>query len=58
MYKVAKQAQMRNYYTSVPCGVCPVSSQCCEGGIISPASCEYMAHWLAVSPDEVDSGGW
>lgn len=28
-----------------------VSSQCCEGGIISPTSCLYITKWLAVPDD-------
>jgi hypothetical protein len=28
-----------------------VSSQCCEGGIISPASCVYITKWLSVPDD-------
>lgn len=33
-------------FTSVPCGVCPVFDQCCDGGLISPATCEYYNKWL------------
>jgi len=30
-----------------PCGVCPVSDQCRDGGPISPSKCIYMKDWLA-----------
>ena len=45
-YKVCKEVMAPNYLTSAPCGVCPVSAQCTEGGEISPATCEYMKNWL------------
>eukprot|EP00596_Hydrurales_sp_CCMP1899_P002715 CAMPEP_0119035672 /NCGR_PEP_ID=MMETSP1177-20130426/2852_1 /TAXON_ID=2985 /ORGANISM="Ochromonas sp, Strain CCMP1899" /LENGTH=271 /DNA_ID=CAMNT_0006994297 /DNA_START=86 /DNA_END=898 /DNA_ORIENTATION=- len=31
MYKVSKSINPPNFLTETPCGVCPVSSQCCEG---------------------------
>lgn len=58
MYKASKQARLKNNYTSIPCGICPVVSQCCEGGIISPSTCEYMTHWLSISPEDMENGGW
>ena len=30
----------------VPCLNCPVISQCVEGGLISPITCEYLQKWL------------
>jgi DNA-directed RNA polymerase III subunit RPC6 len=30
----------------VPCLNCPVISQCVEGGLISPTTCEYLQKWL------------
>ena len=33
-------------FTSVPCGLCPVSSECQEGGVISPQTCVYYDRWL------------
>lgn len=45
-YKVALDTFPPNYFTSAPCGICPVSSQCTEGGVISPNTCEYMKMWL------------
>lgn len=30
----------------VPCGVCPIISECCDEGAISPSSCQYMKQWL------------
>eukprot|EP00879_Flechtneria_rotunda_P027217 GHRR01029118.1.p1 GENE.GHRR01029118.1~~GHRR01029118.1.p1 ORF type:complete len:143 (-),score=24.35 GHRR01029118.1:334-762(-) len=32
--------------TSIPCGVCPVIDQCCEGGQVSPQACVYYQAWL------------
>lgn len=32
--------------TSVPCGVCPVFTECHEGGAISPEKCEYYSSWF------------
>lgn len=36
--------------TKIPCGVCPVFTECHEGGLVSPESCEYYAKWL----DQID----
>mmetsp|Transcript_8850 Transcript_8850/g.25517 ORF Transcript_8850/g.25517 Transcript_8850/m.25517 type:complete len:282 (-) Transcript_8850:212-1057(-) len=33
-------------FTSMPCGVCPVFSQCTPDGPISPANCMYFDKWL------------
>eukprot|EP01031_Cornospumella_fuschlensis_P026414 gene26414-31917_t len=33
-------------YTNIPCGRCPVLTQCTEGGLISPATCVYFEDWL------------
>ena len=52
-FKISRQIVPPNYFTSTPCGVCPVISQCCEGGNISPSSCEYMKAWLEM-PNESD----
>lgn len=32
--------------TSVPCGVCPVFSECRPGGLVSPSTCVYYEKWL------------
>lgn len=32
--------------TSVPCGTCPVFSECHDGGVISPQTCVYYDKWL------------
>lgn len=58
MYKVSKATKLTNHYTSMPCGMCPLVSQCCEGGVISPSTCEYMTHWLSVSQADVALGDW
>ena len=47
-YKPAKDFSSYNHLTETPCGVCPVISQCCEGGLISPSTCPYLgvdAEW-------------
>jgi len=31
---------------AMPCGVCPVAKQCKVGGLVSPATCEYLDKWL------------
>ena len=41
-----------NWLTSAPCGVCPVASRCCEGGIISPQTCEYFKRWIETTPEQ------
>ncbi len=46
MYKASKSLRTPHHLTDTPCGVCPVMSQCCEGGIVSPAGCPYMTAWL------------
>ncbi|PRW59184.1 DNA-directed RNA polymerase III subunit RPC6 [Chlorella sorokiniana] len=33
-------------FTSIPCGVCPVFTECVEGGKISPQTCVYYQSWL------------
>lgn len=33
-------------FTAIPCGVCPVMDQCCEGSQISPQTCVYYQTWL------------
>jgi DNA-directed RNA polymerase III subunit RPC6 len=35
-----------NALGEVPCGACPVESECRVGGIVSPESCVYMDKWL------------
>lgn len=42
MLSIPKQSA----FTSVPCGVCPVFSQCTIDGPISPATCVYFNRWL------------
>jgi DNA-directed RNA polymerase III subunit RPC6 len=37
----------RTPFTSVPCGVCPVFSECHEGGAISPEQCQYYTKWFS-----------
>ncbi|GAX75508.1 hypothetical protein CEUSTIGMA_g2951.t1 [Chlamydomonas eustigma] len=33
-------------FTSIPCGTCPVLSECKEGGLISPQTCVYFDKFL------------
>lgn len=35
-----------DYLTEMPCGRCPVVTQCSETGVICPATCEYYNDWL------------
>ncbi len=32
--------------TMTPCGVCPVFSECHDGGLVSPQTCVYYDKWL------------
>jgi hypothetical protein len=47
-----KNAKMYNlifpYFYSISM---TVSSQCCEGGVISPTTCVYITNWLAIPED-------
>ena len=52
MYKVSKNMNPPDHLTEVPCGVCPVISQCTEGGVISPITCVYLTQWLDMSPED------
>ena len=51
-YKLSKEITIPNHLTEVPCGVCPVSHKCYDGGEISPQTCEYMTTWLESSIKE------
>lgn len=46
VYKVVSMDATYSNFTSVPCAVCPVFNDCCEGGEVSPQTCEYLTHWL------------
>jgi DNA-directed RNA polymerase III subunit RPC6 len=52
MYKASKMIRTPNYLTETPCGVCPVVSQCCDGGVVSPATCPYMTQWLDMNQEQ------
>ena len=45
-YKIASPFFAPNHLAQTPCGICPVSDQCYEGGVISPISCPYMQDWF------------
>jgi len=45
-YRFCSMEQTQPIFTSVPCAVCPVFSECTEGGDISPANCVYVGRWL------------
>lgn len=45
-HRLVKKGALVSPYLSIPCSVCPVADKCCEGGVISPAACEYMGQWL------------
>jgi len=49
LYRAAVPTSAATSVTEVPCGVCPLVSQCREGGVISPTSCEYMTKWLELA---------
>uniref|UniRef100_V5H108 DNA-directed RNA polymerase III subunit RPC6 n=1 Tax=Ixodes ricinus TaxID=34613 RepID=V5H108_IXORI len=36
----------------MPCGTCPVIRNCYEGGVVSPATCQYFKKWLDMDFDE------
>lgn len=48
-YRAAVPMSAATSMTEVPCGVCPLVGQCREGGVISPASCQYMTKWLEMA---------
>lgn len=47
VYKVSREVSGMNYFTQMPCGLCPVIDQCIEGGEISPQTCPYFQSWLS-----------
>ena len=53
-FKPAKPIHRFNHFSSMPCGRCPVASDCRDGGIISPQTCVYMQQWLAPPEEEED----
>lgn len=64
-YKVTQSPAEENsvtnsYLTGIPCGSCPVLSQCSEHGVISPRTCEYYQQWLKdaveMQDDEAQQG--
>lgn len=59
IYKVCKPLGASNksdldFLTGIPCGVCPIVTQCSEGGMISPSNCQYYLQWLS-SLDEIQN---
>lgn len=46
LYRVTQPVLPCTGFNRIPCGVCPIINQCCDGGIISPSSCKYMKEWL------------
>ena len=54
MYKVPRNIDAPNYFTEFPCGVCPVMMHCCDDGIISPKTCEYMRQWLQMPDTDIE----
>ena len=43
---IALQIPASSPLNEVPCGQCPVIHECCDGGDVSPATCQYMQAWL------------
>eukprot|EP01038_Epipyxis_sp_PR26KG_P005909 gene5909-8152_t len=52
MFKINRNINPPNFLTATPCGVCPVLSQCVEGGVISPTNCLYMDQWLVMPAED------
>jgi DNA-directed RNA polymerase III subunit RPC6 len=42
----------------MPCGKCPVISQCVDGGIISPTTCLYLTKWLSLDDETAEAMSW
>lgn len=40
-----------NHLGSIPCGSCPLISDCSPDGVISPRTCVYMTSWLKLASD-------
>lgn len=57
-YKISPEVAVPSFVTATPCGVCTLIKQCCEGGIISPSTCEYMTQWLAMADEPVGDMSW
>lgn len=45
-YRAIKHQPLTSGISRVPCGVCPIISQCTPGGLVSPQTCKYMKEWL------------
>ena len=43
---IALQIPASSPLNEVPCGQCPVMHECCDGGVVTPATCQYMQAWL------------
>lgn len=48
LYRPTKSSTFddRDPFVSIPCSVCPITSDCIEGTEISPSTCEYYRMWL------------
>ncbi|GIX89256.1 DNA-directed RNA polymerase III subunit RPC6, partial [Caerostris extrusa] len=46
MYGIIKPHLSSCALMRIPCGGCPVHSECREGDVISPTTCPYMKEWL------------
>ncbi|GIY09556.1 DNA-directed RNA polymerase III subunit RPC6 [Caerostris darwini] len=46
MYGIIKPHLSSCSLMRIPCGGCPVHSECREGDVISPTTCPYMKEWL------------
>lgn len=46
LYRVTRTILQDTGFSRIPCGVCSVINQCCDGGVVSPATCAYMKGWL------------
>ena len=46
LYQVTRTILQDTGFSRIPCGMCSVINQCCDGGVVSPATCVYLKEWL------------
>lgn len=45
-YRAIQQLNLPTGLMRMPCGICPISDECHENGIISPSNCVYLKEWF------------
>lgn len=55
-YKIFKPCTTQNYLTQIPCGSCPLKSDCSPNGLVSPKNCVYIDSWLKASRSHLENG--